>query len=71
MTEMFEEIREDLRSRVIADGDVGSLRKWTTSAHGRDDLPAWRRLEHRLPPGHPDRAVVGGRIRLLDKRYGI
>ncbi|MGV9711561.1 GAF domain-containing protein [Gordonia sp. NPDC003424] len=69
--EMFEEIREDLRSRLIADGRVDVLRKWTSSAHGRDDLVAWRRLEHRLPPGHPDRAVAGGRIRLLDKRYGV
>lgn len=71
VTELFEEIREDLRSRVIAEGNVHNLRKWTSSIHGRDDLVAWRRLEHRLPPGHPDRAVVGGRIRLLDKRYGV
>ncbi len=71
VAEMFEELREDLRSRIIAEGDVGALRKWTSSAHGRDDLAAWRRLEHRLPPGHPDRPVVGGRIRLLDKRYGV
>ncbi|MEE3851679.1 GAF domain-containing protein [Gordonia sp. LSe1-13] len=71
VVELFEEIREDLRSRIIADGDIAALRKWTSSAHGRDDLVAWRRLEHRLPSGHPDRAVVGGRIRLLDKRYGV
>ncbi|RPA06090.1 GAF domain-containing protein [Gordonia sp. OPL2] len=71
VAEMFEELREDLRSRIIAEGDVAALRKWTSSAHGRDDLAAWRRLEHRLPPGHPDRPVVGGRIRLLDKRYGV
>ncbi|MFW0793426.1 GAF domain-containing protein [Gordonia sp. CPCC 205515] len=71
VAEMFEEIREDLRSRLIAEGRVDVLRRWTSSAHGRDDLVAWRRLEHRLPPGHPDRAVVGGRIRLLDKRYGV
>lgn len=71
VVEMFEEIREDLRSRLIAEGRVDVLRKWMSSAHGRDDLVAWRRLEHRLPPGHPDRAVVGGRIRLLDKRYGV
>ncbi|MGW5523609.1 GAF domain-containing protein [Gordonia sp. NPDC003950] len=70
ITEIFEEIREDVRSRVIADGEVGALRTWTSSTHGRDDLVAWRRLEHRLPVGHPDRAVVGGRIRLLDRRYG-
>ncbi|WAC57456.1 helix-turn-helix domain-containing protein [Gordonia sp. SL306] len=71
ITELFEEIREDVRSRVIAEGDVGVLRKWTSSAHGRDDLAAWRRLEHRLAPGHPDRVLAGGRIRLLDKRYGV
>lgn len=71
VVELFEELREDLRSRLIAQGDVGALRKWTSSTHGRDDLVAWRRLEHRLPAGHPDRAVVGGRIRLLDKRYGV
>ncbi|MFW0783424.1 GAF domain-containing protein [Gordonia sp. CPCC 206044] len=69
--ELFEEIREDVRSRIIAEGDVGALRKWTASVHGRDDLAAWRRLEHRLPAGHPDRAVAGGRIRLLDRRYGV
>lgn len=71
VVEIFEELREDLRSRVIESGDVEALRKWTSSTHGRDDLVAWRRLEHRLPVGHPDRAVVGGRIRLLDKRYGV
>ncbi|ATD69002.1 MULTISPECIES: GAF domain-containing protein [Gordonia] len=71
IVEIFEELREDLRSRLIAGGDVAALRKWTSSVHGRDDLVAWRRLEHRLPVGHPDRAVVGGRIRLLDKRYGL
>lgn len=71
VVELFEELREDLRSRLIAQGEVVTLRKWTSSTHGRDDLVAWRRLEHRLPAGHPDRAVVGGRIRLLDKRYGV
>ncbi|MCR5978924.1 transcriptional regulator [Gordonia jinghuaiqii] len=70
IVEIFEELREDLRSRLIAGGDVAALRRWTSSIHGRDDLAAWRRLEHRLPVGHPDRAVVGGRIRLLDQRYG-
>ncbi|MDL9935404.1 transcriptional regulator [Gordonia sp. ABSL1-1] len=71
IVEIFEELREDIRSRVIADGEVSVLRTWTSSAHGRDDLVAWRRLEHRLPVGHPDRAVAGGRIRLLDRRYGV
>ncbi|WP_238422726.1 GAF domain-containing protein [Gordonia sp. 'Campus'] len=70
IVEIFEELLEDLRSRVISGGDVTTLRRWTSSTHGRDDLAAWRRLEHRLPVGHPDRAVAGGRIRLLDKRYG-
>ena len=71
IVEIFEELREDLRSRLIASGDVAALRKLTSSVHGRDDLVAWRRLEHRLPVGHPDRALAGGRIRLLDKRYGL
>ena len=71
IAELFDEVREDVRSRAIAEGDVAVLRRWTSSIHGRDDLVAWRRLEHRLPVGHPDRAVVGGRIRLLDKRYGV
>ncbi len=71
VVEIFDEVREDVRSRAIAEGDVAVLRRWTSSIHGRDDLVAWRRLEHRLPVGHPDRAVVGGRIRLLDKRYGV
>ncbi|MFT4127194.1 MAG: transcriptional regulator [Gordonia sp. (in: high G+C Gram-positive bacteria)] len=70
ITEIFETVREDIRSRVIAEGDITALRTWTSSVHGRDDLAAWRRLEHRLPVGHPDRAVAGGRIRLLDRRYG-
>ncbi|KSU54927.1 MULTISPECIES: GAF domain-containing protein [unclassified Gordonia (in: high G+C Gram-positive bacteria)] len=70
IVDIFEELREDLRSRLFATGDVAALRRWTSSTHGRDDLAAWRRLEHRLPAGDPDRAVVGGRIRLLDKRYG-
>ncbi|MGV9481139.1 helix-turn-helix domain-containing protein [Gordonia aichiensis] len=71
ISEIFEELREDVRSRVIAEGQVAALRAWTSSVHGRDDLAAWRRLEHRLPVGHPDRALVGGRIRILDRRYGV
>ncbi|MCS3876671.1 transcriptional regulator [Gordonia amarae] len=71
IVDILEELREDLRSRIIDSGDVAALRKWTTSVHGRDDLAAWRRLEHRLPAGHPDRAIAAGRIRLLDKRFGI
>ncbi|KNA90198.1 GAF domain-containing protein [Gordonia sp. w5E2] len=71
ITELFEELREDVRSRVIAEGQVAALRAWTSSVHGRDDLAAWRRFEHRLPVGHPDRALVGGRIRILDRRYGL
>ncbi len=53
IVEIFEELREDLRSRLIAGGDVAALRKWTSSVHGRDDLVAWRRLEHRLPRRAP------------------
>lgn len=71
IVEILEELREDLRSRIIDTGDVAALRKWTTSVHGRDDLAAWRRLERGLPTGHPDRAIAAGRIRLLDKRFGI
>ncbi|MFT4043150.1 MAG: transcriptional regulator [Gordonia sp. (in: high G+C Gram-positive bacteria)] len=69
--EIFEEVREDVRSRVIAEGDVAALRAWTSSVHGRDDLGAWRRLGDRLPAGHSDRALVDGRIRLFDRRYGL
>lgn len=71
IADLFDEIREDLRSRIITEGDVTALRTWTSSPYGRDDLAAWRRLEHRLPPGHPDRTLAGGRIRLLDKRNGM
>ncbi|GAB2664006.1 GAF domain-containing protein [Gordonia jinhuaensis] len=71
VVEMFEEIREDLRSAVIASADANALRLWTESPHGRDDVTAWHRLGSVLPQGHPERALVGGRIRVLDRRFGV
>ncbi|GAC58591.1 hypothetical protein GOHSU_43_00350 [Gordonia hirsuta DSM 44140 = NBRC 16056] len=70
ITELFEELREDLRSRILAAGDPRALSAWTASPHGRDDLAAWQRLVVVLPARHPDRAVAQGRVRLADRRLG-
>lgn len=71
ITELFDEIREDLRSRIFGTGDLTALRAWVESPHGRDDIAAWNHLAKRLPAGHPQRAVAEGRVRLLDRRFGI
>lgn len=71
VVELFEELREDLRSRVLSSADPAALTAWTSSPHGRDDVDAWQRLAAVLPQGHPQRAVATGRIRLLDRRYGL
>lgn len=68
---LFEEIREDLRSRLLASADAAALAAWTASAHGRDDLFAWQRLTAVLPPGDAQRTMAAGRARLLDKRYRL
>ncbi|GAB19813.1 hypothetical protein GOEFS_095_00480 [Gordonia effusa NBRC 100432] len=68
IVDLFEELREDIRSRAIADQDVAALTRWTESVHGREDLEAWQALARRLGADHPDRALVTGRIRVLDRR---
>lgn len=69
--ELFTELREDLRSRVLAEAEVPGLRAWTECVHGRDDLAAWRMLAQRLPAADPQRALAAGRVRLLDRRFGV
>ncbi|WP_237342032.1 transcriptional regulator [Williamsia soli] len=69
--DLFEELKEDLRSAVLTARDPELLRAWTASVHGREDLAAWRRWAQTLTPGHRDEALVKGRVRLLDRRFGI
>ncbi|MGB3699337.1 MAG: transcriptional regulator [Gordonia sp. (in: high G+C Gram-positive bacteria)] len=69
--EIFDEVREDLRSRMFGTGDVTALNAWVASPHGRDDITAWNALAQRLPASHPQRAVAEGRVRLLDRRFGV
>lgn len=71
VVELFDELREDLRSRMFGTGDVAALSIWVASPHGRDDITAWNALAHRLPASHPQRAVAEGRVRLLDRRFGV
>ena len=71
IADVFEELKEDMRSTVLAARDPELLRVWTGSVHGREDLTAWRRWAQTLPPGHRDEALVRGRVRLLDRRFGI
>ncbi|GAA2386555.1 transcriptional regulator [Gordonia cholesterolivorans] len=71
VVELFDEVREDLRSRMFGTGDLVALNAWVASPHGRDDITAWNALAQRLPAGHPQRAVAQGRVRLLDRRFGV
>lgn len=71
VVELFDELREDLRSRMFGTGDIAALSTWVASPHGRDDITAWNALAHRLPASHPQRAVAEGRVRLLDRRFGV
>ena len=71
VVELLDELREDLRSRMFGTGDVAALSVWVASPHGRDDITAWNALAHRLPASHPQRAVAEGRVRLLDRRFGV
>ena len=71
IADVFEELKEDVRSAVLTSGDQELLRAWTASAHGREDLAAWRSWGQMLTPGHRDEALVRGRLRLLDRRFGI
>ncbi len=68
VTALFDELLVDLRSRMIAAGDVPALDAWVESPLGRDDLTAWAQLAQTLPVGHPGRARAAGRARLLDRR---
>lgn len=71
IADLFEELLEDLRSRVIVSGDSRALAAWTASPYGRDDTAAWHRLTTVLPTDDPQRAVAAGRVRLADRRYGL
>jgi len=71
IADVFEELTEDVRSAVLTSGDPELLRAWTASVHGREDLAAWRRWGQALAPGHRDEALIHGRVRLLDRRFGI
>jgi hypothetical protein len=71
IADIFEELKEDVRSAVLTSGDPEFLRAWTASVHGREDLAAWRRWGQSLAPGHRDEALVQGRLRLLDRRFGL
>ncbi len=70
IVELFEELREDLRSRVLGSREISALAAWTESAHGRDDVLAWAQLTAGLDPSDPARAIAAGRVRLLDRRFG-
>lgn len=71
VVEVFEDLREDLRSRILSGGDPAALTAWTSSPHGRDDAAAWQALAGALPAGGAERAVAAGRLRLLDRRLGL
>lgn len=71
ISDAFDEIREDLRSAVFAGRDITALRAWASSPHGRDDYQAWTALHRALGPGHPDAAIAAGRVRLLNRRFGV
>lgn len=70
IVDLFDELREDLRSAVFASGDVTALQAWASSPHGRDDFQAWTILRNNLPSGHPDAAIAASRVRLLNRRFG-
>ena len=71
VADLFDEIREDLRSALLSKGDTSALHLWASSSHGHDDFEAWTALHRALPPGHPDAAIAAGRIRLLNRRFGV
>ncbi|WP_161894639.1 helix-turn-helix domain-containing protein [Gordonia spumicola] len=71
VADLFDEFREDLRSAVFASGDVLALHAWASSPHGHDDVFAWTTLRDHLPSGHPDAAIAAGRVRLLNRRFGV
>ncbi|GAA4663365.1 transcriptional regulator [Gordonia humi] len=71
LTDLFDEIREDLRSAVFGSRDVVALQAWTHSPHGHDDFQAWTALQRALPQGHPDAAIAAGRVRLIHRRFGV
>lgn len=71
IAELLDELREDVRSRMFMKGDLTALSAWVASPHGRDDITAWNALAQHLPASHPQRAVAAGRVRLLDRRFGV
>lgn len=71
IVELLDELREDIRSRMFMKGDLTALSAWVASPHGRDDITAWNALAQHLPASHPQRAVAAGRVRLLDRRFGV
>lgn len=68
ITEVVEEIVSDVGSTALASSDPATLEAWTSTAWGRHDDDAWRRLASLSDdPGTALRAQ--GRATIIDRRH--
>ncbi|GGK49808.1 GAF domain-containing protein [Nocardia camponoti] len=65
-----DELRVRLRTAVLASGDGTVLRKWTSTAEGRDDAAAWSAYRAAVDRDSPLYAQIEAKIRVLDRRLG-
>ncbi|HLS75170.1 MAG TPA: GAF domain-containing protein [Nocardia sp.] len=70
IVDIRDELRARLRSAVLASRDSVVLRRWTSSAEGRDDATAWAVYRSCVDRDSPLYAQIEAKIRVLDRRLG-
>lgn len=70
IVDIRDEVRVRLRAAVLASHDSGVLRRWTSSAEGRDDAAAWAAYRGSVDRDSPLYAQIEAKIRVLDRRLG-
>lgn len=70
IVDIRDELRVRLRAAVLASHDSGVLRRWTSSAEGRDDAAAWAAYRGSVDRDSPLYAQIEAKIRVLDRRLG-
>ncbi|MEU5842598.1 transcriptional regulator [Rhodococcus sp. NPDC047139] len=66
--EIRDEIRSGVRAAVLRSGDEQLLARWTSSVHGREDLPAWAAYRACLDPRSPRFTQVDAVLARLDRQ---
>ena len=66
-----ERLEGQLRTAILASGDIDLMVAWTRSRWGADDLAMWQAQVGLLPSTSPLRAIAMSEADRLDREYGV